>query len=276
MFFLKIFNFLFKLINIIYRPLTKKNIKYKNIHTGETCHIILNGGSIKFCNFSRLPNTKVIATNLSLLDVRIKEINIDYYVIPGSFIFYPLHRVKRNKNYPAIIYKKFINKYKKVIFFIDATNFFSFLFQSKKNINFFHYFDNKDGINYDLANKFEVSRSAIESAIGMAKYMNFKKIVILGADYLGSPKYENHFYSKSERFIGKEDKFYKEKIKNALNNIEALLVFPEGVTSDDFNYVSIKEYFGTVEDYKDWNYIIDNEYIEDLENANKTNQIYFN
>ena len=80
--------------------------------------------------------------------------------------------------------------------------------------------------------------------IGVAKYLGFSKAVLLGCDYLGSPKLEGHFYSDEEPWFGDpvyDD--YLKRIKKVSEDIDILAIFPKGIKSTIFNSNSFDEYF---------------------------------
>lgn len=47
---------------LLHRPVVLKNFNLKNLHSGETCLIFGNGSSLKYFDFSVLPDLKAICT----------------------------------------------------------------------------------------------------------------------------------------------------------------------------------------------------------------------
>ena len=79
------------------------------------------------------------------------------------------------------------------------------VFLEPKLLNFFYSFnDNKstnDDYEYDLTNIL-ISNKFFGDNDWYFKIFRFKKIILIGCDYLGVPKLDGHFYSNNDPFVG--------------------------------------------------------------------------
>lgn len=258
------------------RSVVQKNLKFKDIHKGETCLIFGNAGSLKYYDFSALPEIPAIGCSYSLTDKRTNVLNLQYCVISDPYLLYPIRHNKTHKtlqrNMIGPIMRKLILNNKGTTFFTSLTNYFGF-FKTPENLNFFYHFGDKTSSSYDLGGKFAVSRGALHIMIGVAKYLGFSKAILLGCDYLGSPKLEGHFYAYAAPFIGIEDIGYREGIKKIADGIEILCVFPKGIQSPDFESVCFEEYFNSPEIYRENHEFIDPEYLKMMQKCLPYDQI---
>ena len=66
------------------------NVKFKDIHKGETCLIFGNGASLKYFDFNAIPQTVAISCAFGLLDKRLQKLNVKYSFFSDSYMFYPI------------------------------------------------------------------------------------------------------------------------------------------------------------------------------------------
>lgn len=262
----------------LHSPLLRKNIQYKDIHKGETCLIFGNGASLKFYNFNLLPKYPAIGCAYSLIDNRIKNVDLRYLVIADSYGFYPVYyhaltnRIRENH---AITRgrRMFIENNDKIIFTSVSS-----LYAKKKGfgkmVYFNHYKKNSNPYSYDLAGSFNSSKGSLDAMIGVAKYLGFKKAILLGCDYLGFPTLNGHFYSNKYPEIGKEAVEYCSDKKELLKDIEILVVTPKDVICKYFPYISYSKFTNSVEEYKENFEIIDPFYMNYLREAEADDILY--
>jgi hypothetical protein len=260
------------------KPAVLRNLKFKEMHNGETCLIFGNGGSLKYYDFSALPNLPAIGCSYSLVDKRLTDVDMRYWVVSDPYSLYPIIRnsyfnsFQRNNRLP--IFKKIILANKEKILFTSLTNFYSFV-ANMDNVNYFHHFGDKSSLSYDLSGNFCTCSGALDIMIGVARYLGFSKAILLGCDYLGSPKFEGHFYGDKIPVIGKdtpEEYFYR--IRQVAGDLNILAIFPKGVRSPVFKSASFEEYFGCPEVYRDNHEIIDKEYLNMMRKAAPLRQIW--
>jgi hypothetical protein len=238
----------------LHQIILKKNINLKNLHKDESCVIFGNGGSLKYFDIKRHDGFFYMGTTFAMLHKDIENLKPDFYVIPQKYDFYPLAFINNNNkeshwnfNYRRRIYKRIIKKGKDTRFFIDLSNYYGF-FQRPKLLNFFHSYKNSqlkdDEFEYELNSNFNCTNGSLEIMIGISKYLGFKKIILIGCDYLGTPKLDGHFYSHSDPWIGKKIyNSYIERIKKLSKNMEVVTIFPEGISSNEFKSFTYDEFF---------------------------------
>ena len=113
--------------------------------------------------------------------------------------------------------------------------------------------------------------------LGVAKYLGFSKVVLLGCDYLGYPCLEGHFYSYDKNIIkGAYKTQYVNNIKQVVDNLEIdlLTIFPTGVKSKVFNSISFLDYFGIEEKYQEQPQIVNDDYLDLLKIASPKRQVF--
>ena len=262
---------------IFHRSIVWKNLIFKNIHKDQTCLIYGNGASLKYYNLTYIKDYISIGCTYSLTDKRLTSQKLTYCVISDSYLLYPfrLHNYT-NKiafNYVAPILKKIIKNNSETQFFTSITNYYSF-FVNPSNLNYFHHFGEKRLISSNLAENFTNCAGALDIMIGIAKYMGFKKVVLLGCDYLGTPKMEGHFYSDSAPIYGKDDPVYSSRIKEIAGELNVIVILPNGVTCPTFEAQTFEKYFGFPEGYQSNTDIIDNDYLLMMRKANIKSQLW--
>ena len=106
------------------KNLLKSNEKYKNIHEGETCYILGNGGSLKYFDLSVLSNFVTLGTTYSLVDKRLRGSGLNYCIFPSAYLMNPLWKSRQTGkiqfNSLKPIFKKIIKDNKKTQFFIKS------------------------------------------------------------------------------------------------------------------------------------------------------------
>jgi len=260
-----------------HRAIVRKNSRLKNCHAGETCMILGNGGSLKNFDLSKLPNLPAICTAYSLVDNRLKDVNVRYWVIPDSYVLYPviMNHVEKKiaKNYLRPILKKIALNNRQVTLIHSLTHFYSF-FPKTKDVVYYHHFGDKKSGSFDLAGDFATCAGSLHIMIGVARFLGFSKAILLGCDYLGSPKLEGHFYSDSAPVYGKDDSQHVDKVKGIAGDLDMTVILAEGSSCSAFKSASFEEYFGVPEVKKTNVEIIDEEYLAMMRKAAVKNQIY--
>ena len=140
----------------------------------------------------------------------------------------------------------------------------------------FYHFGNKNSNSFDMSASFSIATSGLDFMLGVAKYLGFSKIVLLGCDYLGAPCMESHFYSTREPFKGEYKDEYVQHIKHIVDilKLDVTTVFPEGINSPAFKSQSFSEYFGVDEHLYHQSQIIDDDYLHLLRKADSKRQLY--
>lgn len=258
-----------------HRRLVLKNSKIKGIHAGETCLVFGNGASLKYYDFSNIPNLPSISTAYAFADMRMHKINKKYWVIPDSYVLYPLifNRSKLKRNYLLPILRKIALNTPETTLVTSITHFYSF-FPKVKNLIYFHHFGKKNDKTNDLAGDFSVCDGSLDIMLGLAKYLGFSKVILLGCDYLGSPKLEGHFYGDSLPVYGPDDPDYVSRIERVAHGLDILVILKEGSSCKSFKSATFKECFGASECYQSNAEIINQELLVLMRDAKAHNQLY--
>jgi len=264
---------------LLHRPVVLKNFNLKNSHSGETCLIFGNGGSLKYFDFSVLPDLKAICTAWTLVDKRMEKVNVKYWVWPDPYSKFPfkIRNGKLIKAYMLPVGRKIAIANPSVSHVNSLTNFYSSFhssFPKMKNTIYFHHFEEINNVSSDLAGNFSTCAGSLDTMLGLAKYLGFSKAILLGCDYLGSPKLEGHFYSDSIPYYGTYDPQYVARIKEVANGLDVVVILKKGSLCQEFETVTFEEYFGAPEYYQSNTEIIDEEYLSLMRKACQNNQIY--
>jgi len=211
-----------------FSDLAQKNKHFKNIHSGETVYILASGPSIQRQDLKPLANKTTIAVSHFHLHKDIEIINPNYHVLAPQ---HPPFEFNDSSKY----FKDFHNAYKKhnTKVFLGLTNYvYNYLELLKKFPELYYphqyYIDYSRSPQLDETNLYDQSvwdlakkpfgiRTVLYSAIQMAIYMGFKKIILLGCDhdYLNDiARTTNHHFYEEEKGISDKnhlDAFTKER-----------------------------------------------------------------
>ena len=135
------------------------------------------------------------------------------------------------------------------------------LFFRSNNLSYFHHFEDKNSGSYNLAGNFSLANGALDMMIGLAKYMGFAKVILLGCDYLGSPTLVGHFYADSIPFYGTDKTQYVTRIKKVAGELDVVVILKKGSLCSVFESYTFEEYFGAPEYYQSNMEFIDEEYL---------------
>lgn len=253
-----------------------KNSKLRNLHQGETCLILGNGGSLRYFDFTKLKGIPAIGCSYALMDKRISQLDLKYMVFTDPYELMPARYNRLAKAFQikfyARIFKGFIKEYKHITFFSSLTNLYAHLIPPR-NLFFFNYAPKKS-IDHNISGDFSYTDGALYIMIGVAKYLGFKKVILLGCDYLGEPKLEGHFYAYRKPAIGKTDMAFCERIKEISVGLEVTFVSLKGIKSPVFDSVPFCDYFGGQENYLENTDIIDEKYLRLLRHGADKKQVY--
>jgi hypothetical protein len=246
---------------------------------GETCYIFANGASLKYYDISKLPDNPSIVCAYSLIDKRIESLNVQYYVTTDSYCLYSflyntyphVREFQRNKVRP--IFSDLLKKHEKITAFVNVTNYYSTLCR-RDNVYYFHHFGDKESLSHNLSENFALCHGALDTMLGVSKYLGFSKAVLIGCDYLGSPPVMGHFYadSKPHTTPAADLAEYRARIKRVSEGIDVTVILPEGVISPEFEYDSYENYFKLEKNYRENKDFIDAKHLEMLRDAAESEQ----
>lgn len=182
--------------DFIFKLIIAKNSQFKNVYKGESCYIFGNGASIKLIDLNDFNDLHSISINLMNLHKDFEKLNSCGYVLPESYFFTNILSILMIKNKRKYYWESFrskIRQFPDLKLFTSVTNFLEpqleihFSFITLKKI--------PDKKFVDLAHEFSFMAGGLYAAIGLAIYFGFHKIILVGCDYLFSPREYGHFYS---------------------------------------------------------------------------------
>lgn len=174
-----------------------KNKSFKGIHEGESCYLFGNAKSLKYYDLSQFNDRISIGCNQLFLHNDFSKMGINYYYIGQSFNFYSYHRSAYTKkivrHYLGEIHKKMIKKNPAIKYFLNISDYLSL---RGDNIFYMHNFGEQFS-GYSNCNPngvFSANQSALSGMIGLAIYLGFKDVTLVGCDHLMRPRSSRHFF----------------------------------------------------------------------------------
>ncbi len=263
---------------MIVKKILKKNIIFKDKFHDQECYLFGNGASLKKFDLKNFSDKKSIICGWMFLHKDFKFLNVISDIEMHPAIFFPFWKNPYTKsiefNYVNYIFKKKERVLKSNYFITSLTNFLGLT--KYKNINYVYHYGlkkfNKEFI--DPLQKFSLMENSLYAMIGIASFMGFKKIYLVGMDYLLDSPVRGHFYENYETIISPKKNvsdnnkyffdFFSKKIKftfiSSTNNISSF-----------FDTISYENFFKKKKlNYKN-NHILS---LDDLKLLDKTNLRY--
>ena len=253
-----------------------RNERFRDIHKGESCYIFGNGASIKYFDIEQFNDRITIGCGLLFLHKDFKKLNTRYYYTGHPFFYYPYWTNPYSKSFErnaiGSIYKSNIFDNNNIDYFVSLTNYLGI---SGDNINFVYHFNKLfNGIDgYDLSNKFSFSDGALASMIGIALFMGFETITLVGCDYASKPVLWGHFYEYGKRPHREVIPVYAEEPLLKAHQIGTLqtLTISSDYEGDIAKSITYQSFTEKDIDYKENSEIISHQNLLEL---NKTNMSY--
>ena len=185
------------ILYLIYRKnskLLERNISIKNSYDGKRCFILFTGTSVSNFDFDLLKDELVIACGMSVVHKDFKKNNVIAYFDPGAW-------EPRSLLYLDVIFSAVFRSTKKgcsVFLHSTAFPYVNELTSYREKDTYYitsngNYLSSSD-ISSDLHQLNNIQEGSISTALGIASYMGFKEIYLLGSDYLSDPPIYGHFY----------------------------------------------------------------------------------
>jgi len=184
------------LMDIASRSIVQRNKKFLNKHKGEECYLFGNGVSLRSFDLYKFSDKISFGCSLLMLHKNISDLNIKYYVEHHPLVFSKYWRgtktgmhIEKNP-----LYDFFHANSAKYEMFVHAIDYFST--KQYSNFNYIHNFKKHDLSldTLDFSKSSSFVKGGLYSMIGLAIYMGFKKIYLVGCDYWFSPMMYTHFY----------------------------------------------------------------------------------
>ena len=202
---------------MIIKNILKKNELLKNIYQNEECYIFGNGSSIKKYDLRKFKGKNIFSCGWLFLHKDYQYLNIlaDFEMHPG--IFFPIwkneykNKFEFNKINQIFKTKNRLNKAN--YFFTSLINLPGLLMYN--NIYYLYHFGKKK-FDYgftDPSKKFSLMENSLYAMVGIASFMGFKNIYLVGMDYLLDKPIVGHFYENFEKSF---ENSLNQKLKNKI------------------------------------------------------------
>ena len=203
------------------KKLLLRNKNIKNSFIGKRCFIFFTGTSVANFDFDLLKNEPVIACGMSVVHKDFKKCNVVTYFDPGAW-------EPRSLLHLDVIFSSVFRSTKigcNIFLHSTAFPYVNELTSYREQDTYYiasngNYLASSD-INSDLQQLNNIQEGSISTALGIASYMGFKEIYLLGADYLSDPPVYGHFYDGFHEVGNPSDyKVYRERASWMISHIE--------------------------------------------------------
>ena len=254
-------------LKVLSRFILSCNKEYRDLYEGQDCYIFGNGISLKWYNLNKFANKKSITCNWLYLHKQFGSLEIVADIELHPFFYYPYwknpYSGKWVKNpIPGFSHSsgKFNHDYP---IFVSVSNYLAL--RNYSNIRYLHHFGEKkfDVGKIDLAGTFSGMRGSLFGLLGIAAYMGFKKLTLVGMDYLYDTVMGQHFYENGKGFREVQDAVKKERDRKIFKqlkkefDIDIELMLPREATSPHLPSVYYSDYFSVNEEYRNNNVLVD-------------------
>jgi len=256
-----------KILNYISSNIVSRNVRFLNKHKGEECYLIGNGASLKHFDLSQFSDKISFGCNELRIHNDLHHLNLKYYIglHPLSYCKY-WRGVKTGFHIEQNPFYKHTHSFNNNNYemFVHASN-YPFTRDYDK-FNYIHnYMKNSLSIDtIDFSSSSSFSTGGLEAMIGLAIYMGFKKIYLVGCDYWFSPKGEGHFYTEDEPPGEKNIFLYDKLLKVISEKVELVVVTRNGFKSSA-NYIEYSELTGMEENKKAPCEIVSEKYLSTMD-----------
>mgnify|MGYP005997192401 CR=1 FL=1 len=250
----KIFkNIYYKYLLSFLRKQVAVNLKFKDKYEGQECYIIGNGYSIKYFDLKKFQNKISFGCNNLFYHRDFSQLNCKFYITVHSSIYSPFwfnpYSKKLSYNFFSKEYKRKILENNHINFFLNLNDYF--FTKNLDNVFYLSNFNKK--INFDNfgdpSNFFQYTTSSIETMISLAYFLGFKKLYLVGCDYLLHPTMCGRFYENHNEEIIKnfnstswKDEFFN----NVSKKIDVKIIsYEKNFQSKYFKVIDYSEYFST-------------------------------
>jgi hypothetical protein len=212
------------ILYLIYRKNSKLLLRNKNIKNsfdGKRCFIFFTGTSVANFDFDLFKNEPVIACGMSVVHKDFEKSNVVAYFDPGAW-------EPRSLLYFDVIFSAVFRSTKKgcsVFLHSTAFPYINELTSYREQDTYYltsngNYLSSSD-INSDFQQLNNIQEGSISTALGIASYMGFKEIYLLGSDYLTDPPVYGHFYDGFHETGNPSDyESYRERASWMIRHIE--------------------------------------------------------
>ncbi len=245
--------------------LLQDNNKLKGKYSGKV-FILATGSSAGKLDLSCLKDEYTIGVNRFFLHPQYEDLNVDFFTLIEDWSYRKLTGLS------WIAEMCFLKSKRSMITFLHSSAFtyinndkVDYEYRNKKNLfdkKKIHYvvpsgnFSSVDNIQSNIDKPCNIMSGSLYFSIGLAMYLGFNKVYLIGADYASEPIHIGHFYDGLNEIWGRNEmntsshpdlydnminqhamiKSYAEK-----NDTEIFNVIKKGSSSPIFNSISIEE-----------------------------------
>lgn len=268
-----------KLLRLLTKNILKVNRKFKSLHEGESCYIFGNGASIKYFDLSQFDDRVSIGCGSLFLHNDFKKLNLKYYYAAHPFFFYKYwfnpYKKKYEKNKCGFLYRRNIESNPNLEYFVNLSNYFGI---RGNNINYVHHFGSLSSSppKLELDGLFSAMDGSMSAMLGIAIYMGFNKITLVGCDYTHKPRAHGHFFEFGKFQDSIENDIFCETLLKHVSEIADIetLTVDESYTGEIINHISYEKMFSSKPYFKENLEIVSEKNLLALNDVNLEYKIY--
>lgn len=262
-------NFFNKTLLKLFSKTLKKNRKFKDLHKGKSCYIFGNGASLKYYDLKLFNDKASIGCGVLFTHKDFKNLNLKYYYIAHPLFFYKFWKNPYSKRYEknkvGEFYRRNIAFSPEMQYFTSLSNYFGI---KGENINYLYHFGQKDelSVNSQMDEVFSMMQGSLNGMIGVALYLGFTDITLVGCDYTFSPKLNGHFYERGPEKSMEGPAFTAKTLSLIKDKVTICTVTPnEEFGGDILPSITYKELVGDNPVYRDNDKILSEADLKELD-----------
>jgi hypothetical protein len=263
-----------KILKALSNPILARNKNYKDIYTGEECYLFGNGISLKWFDLAKFSDKKSLTCGWLYLHKEFSKLHVVADIELHPFLFYPYWKNNYTLRWVRNPISSFLCNSGKFNcnhpVFVSLTNYLAL--RNYPNVKYLHHFGEKNpdaGI-LDLAGTFSWMKGSLYGMLGIAAFMGFKKITLVGMDYLFDIVMLPHFYengtgNREELDAEKRDGDLKifQQLKNKFD-IDIELMLPREAISTHLPSVYYSDVFSVSENYRNNDVLVESKYLQEM------------
>lgn len=256
----------------------KKNTKFKDLHKGKSCYVIGNGASLKYYDLKSFDDKASIGCNVLFAHKDLKDLNLKYYYVGHPLLFHKFWKNPYSKRYEknklGAFYRKKMALFPETQYFTSLTNYFGI---QGDNINYMYHFGKVDEFSVDnqMDEVFYMMQGALMGMIGVAIYLGYRDITLVGCDYTFSPKMQGHFYERGPENSNEGTAFIGKTLNLIKDKVTIRTITPnEGFEGHVLNSMTYKDLVGQDPVYKENTEIVSESTLKDLDSVRMNYKIY--
>jgi len=271
-------NFFNKILLNLFSKTLKKNTKFKDVHKGKSCYIFGNGSSLKYYDLKLFNDKASIGCGVLFTHKDFKYLNLKYYYVAHPLFFYKFWKNPYSKRYEknkvGDFYRRNMAFSPEMQYFTSLSNYFGI---QGDNINYLYHFGRKDelSVNSQMDEVFSMMGGSLTGMIGVALYLGFTDITLVGCDYTFSPKMNGHFYERGPEKSKEGSAFLATTLNLIKDKVTICTITPnEEFGGDILPSITYKALVGDDPEYKDNNKILSEADLKELDSMGMDYTIY--